>query len=92
MSIPKQTIINTFSLLYKHDVVYSHSMQQTCGNPLYVAHLSESARRVDIRESEFNATSVYCPGLMSTRADTTTCVKNGNWELDTSQMNSKSES
>ena len=46
---------------------------------------------VDIRESEVDATSMCCSGLLITRADTTTYVENGEWELDTTQMNLKNE-
>ena len=63
----------------------------TCSSPLYVLQLNDSVRTVDIRDPEFNATCMCCSGLLITKGDVTTCVENGEWELETSQMNSKTE-
>ena len=65
----------------------------TCNNPLYLLQLSDSVRTVDIRELEFDATRRCCSGLLITRADhdTTTCVENGEWELEATLMNLKNE-
>ena len=63
----------------------------TCSSPLYVLQLSRSVRTVNIRDSEFDATRMCCSGLLITIADTTTCVENGEWELEATQMNSKNE-
>ena len=60
-----------------------------CGSPPYVLQLSDSVRTVDIREPEFDATRICCSWLLITRDDATTCVENGEWELETAQMNSK---
>ena len=63
----------------------------TCGSPPHVLQLNDSVRTVEIRDPEFDATRTCCSGLLISRGDATTCVENGEWELETSQMNSKTE-
>ena len=62
-----------------------------CRNPLYVLQISDSVRI--IKESPrqvFNDTDTCCSsGFLITRTNTTTCLENGEWELDTSQINCK---
>ena len=49
-------------------------------NPLYVLHLNNS-----MKESTKIDVNVCCSGFLITRTNTTTCLENGEWELEISQ-------
>ena len=55
-----------------------------CNNPLYVLHINDSRKE----SPKFDAilSDVCCSGFLIARTNTTTCLENGEWELETSQM------
>ena len=54
-----------------------------CNNPLYVLHINGSMRD----SPKFDA-RMCCSGFLIARTNTTTCLENGEWELETSKMKS----
>ena len=59
-----------------------------CSRPLYVLQISDSVRVIKgTPRQEFDDADTCCSGFLITSANTTTCLENGEWELDTSQMN-----
>lgn len=81
-------------IIHYNNIVVCHSLfifiSATCINPQYVLHINESIRTVDIKERGLDAThNMCCSGLLITKADTTTCLGNGDWELETIQLKSE---
>ena len=78
---------NIFQFTVKNTFV---SISATCSNPLYVLQINDSIRTIkESPNSNLIDTHVCCSGLLITIVNTTTCLENGEWELETSQMNSK---
>ena len=63
----------------------------TCSNPLYVLQINDSIATVkESPKSEFDETTdVCCSGFLIARTNTTTCLDNGEWELETTQEKSE---
>ena len=64
----------------------------TCNNPLYILQINDSLATA--KESpilEFDMTGVCCSGFLIARANTTICLENGEWELETSHLQKKNE-
>ena len=61
-------------------------LSATCISPPYVLQLHNSVKVTkETTQQEFTDTDRCCSGLLITSANTTTCLENGEWELDTSQ-------
>ena len=62
----------------------------TCSSPLYVLQIKDPQSVSIVSDgslrSELNKTPVCCSGFLITKPNTTTCLENGEWELETSQM------
>ena len=55
-----------------------------CNNPLYVLHINGSMRD----SPKFDA-RMCCSGFLIARTNTTTCLENGEWELEISKIKSE---
>ena len=55
-----------------------------CNNPLYVLHINDS--RKESQKFDAILSDVCCSGFLIARTNTMTCLENGEWELETSQM------
>ena len=51
-----------------------------CSDPLYVLHIP-----VNDSMKESTKENMCCSGFLIARTSTTTCLENGEWELETSQ-------
>ena len=62
----------------------------TCSNPLYVLWINHSLATVkESPKSQLDVTGMCCSGFLITRVNTTTCLENGEWQLETAQENSE---
>ena len=67
------------------------SISAICSNwPLYVLQIKDPQSVSTVSDgslrSELNKTSVCCSGFLITKPNTATCLENGKWELEASQM------
>ena len=89
----KSKIIELFvlsTLDYSPLLVFTVNMfvfiSATCSNPLYVLQIKNSpVGSVNwSSRSEWNMTSVCYSGFLITKPNMTTCLENGEWEMETS--------
>ena len=57
-----------------------------CNNPLYVLQINNPLATVkESSKSQVDVTGMCCSGFLITRVNTTTCLEDGEWELETTQ-------
>ena len=84
------TMVNLANCLSGHtrQNICNCFLPATCSNPLYVLEINDSIATVkESPKLEFDATNVCCSGFLITRTNTTTCLENGEWELETTLEN-----
>ena len=70
--------------------MFVYIIPATCSNPLYVLQINHSiATMKESPKSEFDETDVCCFGFLIATTNTTTCLENGEWELETTQEKSE---
>ena len=58
----------------------------TCSNPLHVLWINHSLATVkESPKSQLDVTGMCCSGFLITQVNTTTCLEDGEWELETTR-------
>ena len=76
-----QHLTSRISVLDFINVCFIPAVTVVCdNNPFYVLHINDS-----MKESTEVDANTCCSGFLIARTNTTACLENGEWELETSQ-------
>ena len=71
---------------HNHNIIICFISAVVCNDPLYVLHINKT-----MKESTKVDANVCCSGFLIARNNTTTCLENGEWGLETSQTKSEGD-